>query len=140
MECFFKTADMTGQDIQLRQPHGTYQSYWWGMCNAHVDYIKLIRRDPEDIKREAEEKAKMDRKGVIVDRDGFSYFWWWGENDIDCIRQELINLSYDNVYALNWCIGSAMHTNTPHPMAELRTKGGDRLGDKRAAKIFQYYR
>ena len=140
VECFFKTADIAGRHIHMRQLHGTYQSYWWGLCNAHVEYVKLIRRSPEEVKRQADKRAKMQRKGVIVDRDGTSYLWWWGENSIDGILQQLVNLSYDNVDALNWCIGTAMRTDTPHPMGELWTDGGPRLGDRRAASVFQHFR
>ncbi len=140
VECFFKTASLTGENIQLRQPHGTYQSYWWGLCNAHVDYIKLIRRSPKDVKREAEKKAKMEKKGVIVDRDGFSYFWWWGENNLDCILQQVQNLSHNNVEAMNLCVSELDGTNFPHPMVtKTITPGGPRLGDKRAKAVMEYF-
>ena len=63
VEMFYKTADMTGQDIHLRQPRGTYQSYWWGFSNAHCAYIKLIRRAPGDVEREAAACARRNARG-----------------------------------------------------------------------------
>ena len=138
VECFYKTADLTGQDIRLRQPFGTYQSLWWGLCNAHVAYIKLIRRDPADVKREAARLAGMERKGVIVDRDGFSHVWMWGTKDIDCVLNQVESFGYGNVEALNWCIGGSTTTNFPHPMTgRIATYG--RLGDRRATAIYKSF-
>ncbi len=136
VECFYKTADLTDQDILLRQPKGTYQSFWWGLCNAHVAYIKLIRRDPAELRMEANERAGLQRKGVIVDRDGFSYVWNWGVDDVSCILEQVQQFGYGNVEALNWCIGGSLTTNFPHPMAG-RIATRDRLGDRRATAIYQ---
>jgi len=138
-ECFYKTVELTGQDIQLRQPHGTYNSFWWGMCNAHVAYIKLVRRSSEDVEREAAAKAQLERKGVVIDRDGFSYVWEWGEENLDCILQQVEVLRYGGCDVLNWCIGSSLNTNFPHPMTTGRITGGGRLGDVRAARVFKYF-
>ena len=140
VECFYETADLTDQNIHLRQPHGTYQSFWWGLCNAHVAYLKLIRRSPDDVQREATARAKLERKGVIVDRDGWSYVWWWGEENLDCILQQVQALRFGNVDILNWCIGESLNTNFPHPMTTGRsTWQGGRLGDARAERIFRYF-
>ena len=51
VEMFYKTADLTGQRIHLRQPHGTYQSLWWGLCNAHLAYLRLVCRDPNGVEQ-----------------------------------------------------------------------------------------
>ena len=32
-------------------------------------------------------KARLDRKGVMMDRDGLNYVWDWGEDNLDCILQ-----------------------------------------------------
>ncbi len=138
VELFWKTADLTDQNIYLRQPHGTYGSLWWGLCNAHLAYIKLVRRSPEDVEREAAAKAKLEHKGVVIDRDGFSYVWMWGEKNTDCILQQVENFQYGNVEALNWCIGGSLGMNFPHPMTSGRVPfpGGGRLGDQRAREIF----
>ncbi|MCP4644725.1 MAG: hypothetical protein GY851_30065 [bacterium] len=137
IECFYTTADLTGQGIHLRLPYGTYDSYWWGMCNAHVAYIKLVRRDPEDVARESAERRALPRKGVIVDRDGFSWVWQRGVPDVDCILQQVEYFQFDNVQAFNWCIGGSLGTNFPHPMTTGRIGTGARLGDKRAHKVFK---
>lgn len=137
VEVFYKTADMTGQDIHLRQPHGTYGSLWWGLCNAHVAYIKLLRRDPADIAREDAKRAKLERKGVVIDRDGFSHVWQYGVKDVACILQQVEPFQYGNVEAFNWCIGGSLGTNFPHPMTTGRVGGGARLGDKRATAVFR---
>jgi hypothetical protein len=57
VEVFWRTADISGQNILLCQPHGTYQSLWWGLCNAHIAYVKLIRRDPAEVQKAAQSKA-----------------------------------------------------------------------------------
>ena len=134
VEMFYKTADMTGQDIHLRQPKGTYQAYWWGLCNAHCAYLKLIRRDPAAVAKDAAALAQSPRKGVILDRDGMSYIWLWGSYDLDCIFQQIEQYQYGNVEALNWCIGSTFWANFPHPMSTGFTGYGPmagRLGDHR---------
>lgn len=139
VEVFYKTGDLTGQDIHLRQPHGTYDSFWWGMCNAHVAYIKLVRRAPEDVEREVVDRDQTQRKGVIVDHDGFSYVWQYGVEDIDCILQQVEDDRYSDIEALNWCIGGSLSTNFPHPMTTGRIRGGARLGDKRAERVFKNF-
>lgn len=137
VECFYKTADLTGQHIHLRQPRGVYQSLWWGLCNAHLAYIKLVRRDPAEVDAEAAHRAGLERRGVIVDHDGFSYIWDYGVYDIDCIMQQVEGYQFGNVTALNWCIGGSLGTNFPHPMTTGRiTDVHGRLGDKRAAAVF----
>jgi len=138
-ECFYKTADLTGQDIHLRQPHGTYGTFWWGWCKAHVAYLKLVRRDPESVKQEAARRAKLDRKQVMNDRDGFSYVWQWGEENLDCILQQVEELRHGGCDVFNWCIGSSLNTNFPHPMTTGRIGGGARLGDARAERVFRYF-
>ncbi len=139
VEYFWKTDDLTDQDIYLRQPHGTYGSFWWGWCQAHVAYIKLIRRSPEDVAREAAAKAKLREKGVIINRDGFSWIWAYGTDNLDCILQQVENLQYGNVDALDFCIGGLASANFNHPMTSGRVAipGGGRLGDKRARRVFQ---
>jgi hypothetical protein len=143
VEMFFKTADLTGQDLHLRQPHGTYQSYWWGLCNAHCAYIKLVRRAPEEVQREAAALAQQERKGVVIDRDGMSYGWMWGTEDLDCMLQQVEQFQYGNVEALNWCIGSTFWANFPHP-ASTGFSGygpmGGRLGDHRFDRIDRSFR
>lgn len=136
VECLYKTANLTGQDILLRQPKGTYQSFWWGLCNAHIAYIKLIRRDEADVKREADERAKLERKGVVIDRDGFSYVWNWGVDDISCVLEQVEMFGHGNVEAVNWCIGGSLTTNFPHPMTG-RIVTRARLGDRRATAVYQ---
>ncbi|MCX7425399.1 MAG: hypothetical protein NTW96_07200 [Planctomycetia bacterium] len=135
VQVLFKTADLTGQQIHLRQPHGTYQSLWWGLCNAHVAAIKLVRRDPEEVKHQEATRCKLPKKGVILDRDGFSYVWNWGTERIDCILQQVEQCGQGNVEALNWCIGGSMETNFPHPMTKSRIVTVERLGDRRATKV-----
>ncbi|MCX5758062.1 MAG: hypothetical protein NTU83_06075 [Candidatus Hydrogenedentes bacterium] len=139
VEVFWKTADVAGQNFLLRQPHGTYQSLWWGLCNAHIAYIKLIRRDPLEVQRAAQAKtAAPGRNGVIIDRDGMSWVWMWGTEDIDCILQQIEQFQYGNVEALNWCLGTTFATNFPHPMSTGFTGYGPicgRLGDHRFDRV-----
>ena len=144
VECFWKTDDLTDQDIYLRQPHGAYQGFWWGLCEAHVAYIKLIRRSPEEVARQAAAKAKLREKGVIINRDGFSWIWAWGTDNLDCVLQQVENLQYDNVNALDFCI--AAHATTRiinYPTATYTTKydlaKARRLGSKRALPIYQKF-
>jgi hypothetical protein len=140
---FFKTADMTGQNLQLRQPHGTYQSAWWGLCNAHCAYLKLTRRAPVDLERETAALRQTEQKGVIIDRDGMSYNWMWGVEDIDCVLQQVEQFQYGNVEALNWCIGSTFWANFPHPMSTGFPGYGamiGRLGDQRFDRVDQAFR
>jgi len=138
VECFYKRASLNGQDIQIRQPHGTYQSFWWGLCNAHVAYIKLVRVWPQQAKDDASRLKHLDRRGVVIDRDGFSHVWNWGEENLDCILQQAEQMQYSNVEALNWCIGGSLATNFPHPMTG-RIVTRNRLGDKRATRVFQSF-
>ena len=139
VEVFYKTADLAGQDFHIRQPFGTYDSLWWGLCNSHLAYIKLVRRAPDDVAREAAARARQERKGVIVDRDGFSWVWQYGVEDIQCILQQVEQFQYGNVEALNWCIGGSLGTNFPHPMTTGRITGGARKGDKRAEHVYQWF-
>lgn len=141
VECFWKTADLTDQDIYLRQPHGTYGSFWWGWCQTHVAYIKLIPRDPQEVARYAAERLKVREKGAIINRDGFSWIWSWGTDNLDCILQQVENLQYDNVDAVDFCIGGLASANFNHPMTSGRVgiPGGRRLGDKRARRVFQKF-
>ena len=139
VECYWTTADVSGQDLHLRQPYGTFDSLWWGLCEAHVAYIKFVRRSPEELEGEAADRAKLERKGVIIDRDGFSWVWQYGREDVDCIVQQVESLRFGNVDALNWCIGGSLSTNFPHPMTDGRIRGGNRLGDKRAERVFQWF-
>lgn len=139
VECFYKTADMSGQSIRLRQPHGSYDSWWWGLCEAHIAYIKLVRRDPEDLERERQARETLERKGVIVDMDGFSYVWQYGVEDIDCLIQQVEPYQYGNADAINWCIGGSLATNFPHPMTTGRINTTSRLGDKRATRVFAWF-
>ena len=134
-EYLFKTASLDGKRLQIRQPKGTYQSFWWGLCNAHIAYIKLIRRDPAQVAAETARMAKLPRKEVIFDRDGFSYIWLWGTDDIECVLAQVEQLPAAQM-SLNWCIGSSMEANFPHPMAG-RIVTTERLGDKRATRVYQ---
>jgi hypothetical protein len=143
VEVFWRTADMTGQNLHLRQPHGTFQSLWWGLANAHVAYVKLVRRDPAEVAREETERAALPRQGVIVDRDGMSYVWFWGTEDVDCILQQVEQFRYGNVEALNWCQGTTFATNFPHPMSSgfrgyMELSG--RLGDARYDRVERSFR
>jgi len=143
VEILWKTDDLTGQSLQLRQPHGTYQSLWWGLCNAHVAYIKLVRRDPREVKRQAEAQAKLPRKGVVLDRDGMSYQWMWGTDDLDCVLEQIEQFQYGNIEALNWCQGTTFATNFPHPMSTgfrgyMELSG--RLGDARYDRVDRGFR
>jgi hypothetical protein len=63
VQVLFKTADLTGQQILVRQPHGTYQSLWWGLCNAHLATIRLVRRDAEEVKQAAGGAAQTAQEG-----------------------------------------------------------------------------
>jgi len=139
VEVFYKTADLTGQDLHLRQPYGTYDSLWWGLCNAHVAYLKLVRRSAEEVAREAAARQDIKRKGVVIDRDGFSWVWQYGIEDLECILQQAEPFQYGNVEALNWCIGGSLSTNFPHPMTTGRIRGGGRLGDKRAERVYRFF-
>ncbi|NPV45981.1 MAG: hypothetical protein HPY69_03410 [Armatimonadetes bacterium] len=143
VEVFWKTADLTGQSLQLRQPHGTYQSLWWGLCNAHVAYVKLVRRDPREVARQEAARRALPRKTVILDRDGMSHVWMWGTEDVDCILQQVEQLQYGNVEALNWCQGTTFATNFPHPMSTgfrgyMELSG--RLGDARYDRVDRSFR
>jgi len=138
VECFYKTAKLRGQDIHLRQPHGTYQSFWWGLCNAHVAYVKLVRRWPREVRGQQERLEGLQRKGVVIDRDGFSHLWNWGVEDIDCVLGQVEQMQYGNVEAVNWCIGGSMATNFPHPMTG-RIVTHNRLGDRRATRVHQSF-
>jgi len=143
VEIYWKTADLTGQNLHIRQPHGTYQSLWWGLCNAHIAYIKLIRRDPDAIRRAEAARRAEPRKGIILDRDGMSYVWMWGTEDVDCILQQIEQFQYDNVEALNWCIGTTFATNFPHPMSTGFTGYAPlcgRLGDHRYDRVEKGFR
>jgi hypothetical protein len=143
VEVFWKTAEVTGQNLLLRQPHGTFQSLWWGLCNAHVAYLKLVRRDPATVAREEAERVALPRKSVIVDRDGMSFVWMWGTEDVDCILQQVEQFRYGNVEALNWCQGTTFATNFPHPMSTgfrgyMELTG--RLGDARYDRVERSFR
>jgi hypothetical protein len=143
VEVLFKTDELAGQSLQLRQPHGTYQSWWWGLCNAHVAYVKLVRRDPREVAREQARRAALPRKSVILDRDGMSYQWMWGTDDIDCVLQQIEQYQYANVEALNWCQGTTFATNFPHPMSTgfrgyMELSG--RLGDARYDRVDRGFR
>ncbi len=141
VEYFYKTADITDQNIHLRQPHHTYQTMWQGLCNSHVAYIKLIKRSPKQLKKEKARKAKMDKKGVIIDRDDGTYLYWWGVNGLDCIFQQVEDFQYGNVEALNWCIGRGKKANFPHPLAKsYYNHPGGRTGDKRMDKTLKYFK
>jgi len=136
VEMLWQTADLAGQSLHIRQPHGTYQSLWWGLCNSHVAYIKLIRRDSAEVAGEEARRAAPPPKGVWLDRDGMSYVWMWGTPDVDCILQQVEQFRYGNVAALNWCQGTTFATNFPHPMStgfggyfELSGRLGDRRYD-----------
>ena len=137
VQVLLTTTDLTGQQIQIRQPHGTYQSLWWGLCNAHLAYIRLVRRDPAELKQQEAARNSLARKGVILDRDGFSYVWNWGTDRIDCILQQVEQCGQGNVEALNWCIGGSLETNFPHPMTKSRILTTERLGDRRATKVYR---
>jgi hypothetical protein len=143
VEMFYKTADLTGQNIHLRQPKGTYQSGWWGLCNAHCAYVKLVRRAPADVQRDAVALRQSERKGVVIDRDGFSYCWLWGTESLDCILQQVEQYQYGNIEALNWCIGGTFIANFPHPMSRgimnCSAEYG-RLGDFRFDRVDHSFR
>ncbi|MBI2299937.1 MAG: hypothetical protein HYU66_13515 [Armatimonadetes bacterium] len=143
VEVFWKSDTLDGQSLQLRQPHGTYQSLWWGLCNAHVAYVKLVRRDPREAAREEAARSKLPRKGVIFDRDGMSFMWMWGTDDLDCLLQQVEQMRYANVEALNWCQGTTFATNFPHPMSTgfrgyMELSG--RLGDARYDRVDRGFR
>ncbi len=140
VEYFYKTADMTGQNIHLRQPHGTYQTLWLGHCESHVAYIKLIKRSPKDVKKQESRKAKMDKKGVIIDRDGGSWIYIWGTKRLESLFQQIEDFQYGNIEALSWCfVDNNKEANFPHPLADKYLKNyGSRHGDKRRGKIMRY--
>lgn len=143
VEVFFKTADLGGQSFQFRQPHGTYQSLWWGLCNAHLAYLRLVRREPAQVRQAAAARARQRRRGVIFDRDGMSYQWMWGTEDLDCVLQQVEQFGYGNVEALNWCQGTTFATNFPHPMSTgfrgyFELSG--RLGDARYDRVDRSFR
>ena len=81
-------------------------------------------------------RHKLPRKGIILDRDGFSHVWYWGTDQLDCILQQVEQCGQGNVAALNWCIGGSMETNFPHPMTKSRIVTKERLGDRRATKVY----
>ena len=143
VEMLWQTADLTGQNLHIRQPHGTYQSLWWGLGNSHMAYIKLVRRDPAQVRTEEARRAALPRKGVWLDRDGTSFVWMWGTPDVDCILQQVEQFKYANVEALNWCQGTTWATNFPNPMSTgfrgyLELSG--RLGDRRYDDVERGFR
>ena len=141
IECFYTTADLTGQNFHLRQPRGTYNGVWWGFAQSHIAYIKLIRRDSADVAREVAEKTTQERKGVMIDRDGGSYFYEWGTNTIDCIIQQFEEFRYGNIESINWCVGAGTDIDVPHPLGTPRSSGhGGRLGDQRRYQVLKNFR
>ncbi|MEA3403697.1 MAG: hypothetical protein U9R79_20810 [Armatimonadota bacterium] len=104
-------------------------------------YLRLVRRDAAVVARERAERARLRTKGVIINRDGFSWIWRWGTEDLDCILQQVQNMQYGNVDALDFCIGGLAEANFNHPMTSGRRgiPPGPRLGDKRAARVFRYF-
>ena len=141
IECFYKTADLARQNIHLRQPHGTYNGVWWGFAQSHVAYFKLVRRDPADVSQQVAERAKLERKGVMMDRDGGSHFFEWGTDSVDCVIQQLENFGYGNVESLNWCVGAGTDIDVPHPLGTPRSqRAGGRLGDKRRYEVLKGFR
>lgn len=143
VEVLWKTDTLDGQNLHLRQPHATFQSMWWGLCNSHVAYLKLVRRDPRQVGRERAARAALPRKGVIFDRDGMSHMWMWGTEDVDCLLQQVEQMQYGSIEALNWCQGTTFATNFPHPMSTgfrgyMELSG--RLGDARYDRVDRGFR
>ena len=68
-EAFFKTADLTGQDLVLGKLFGRFAR------KVYIAYVRLVPLSAEEVAAVEADRAKSDTRILQATIDGVSYFW-----------------------------------------------------------------
>ena len=102
-EVFFKTADLTGQDLVIGKSNGVLGR------TSHIAYVKLVPLSPQEVERIQEDRARTDTRNLVVSIDGTSYF-----HERECTRPEHIleivePYRYSDVGRILWAVVHGSH-------------------------------
>ena len=137
---FREAAELTGQDLIVQQPYGTYQSLYWGDCTSHLAYVRLVKLTDEQVTEIEQQRV---RRQIVYgyDDDGFSYCWQWGTPDLGCVDRILAPFTQSDASFINYCIGSTGCYHFEMPYADTAERfdpehPATRLGDMRAQECW----
>lgn len=137
VEMSYKPAvDLTGQDIQIRQPYGTYESFHWGFCEASLAYIRLVKLSDEQVAAFNTDQAREDRRVTAYDDDNFSRYWYWGGESKEKILRIFEPFRYHDIDIFTLCLGIPGQIKIPSPYNDLSYHVAQRLGDKRIRTMY----
>lgn len=134
-ERFWKTADLTGQDLVLAQQSA-------GLSRpAYIAYVKLIPLDEEEVARLHSDRADADHRRLICMNDGFSDFARFRPTSREEIWEFLEPFRDTDFGKMFWCPGAGGDVLTyPSAIGSLtgsKTRDFPRVGDRYIAESMQ---
>ncbi len=138
VEMNYKPAvDISGQNILIRQPFGTFESWHWGFCEASLAYIRMVKLSDEQVAAFKADQARDDRRVIAYDDDNFSRYWMWGGESKEKILRIFEPFRYHDVDIFSLCLGTPGHLKVPSPYNIMSQNNMRRLGDKRMKTMYQ---
>ena len=116
VEMNYKPAvDLGGQNILVRQPFGTFESWHWGRCDAALAYIRLVKLSDEEVAAFKADQARTDRRVIAYDDDNFSRYWFWGGESKEKILRIFEPFRYHDIEFFSLCLGVPGMIKVPSP-------------------------
>jgi hypothetical protein len=140
VEINYKPAvDLTGQDLVIQQPFGSYESFHWGFCEASLAYVRLVKLSDEQVRAFQADQARQDRRIFAVDDDNFSRYWMWGAADKHAILRIFEPYRYHDLACFGLCMGAMASCYMPTPYTDLQLSNNGRLGDRRVNQVYKAF-
>ena len=74
--CYWKCAKLDGRRLRVRIPNGTFQVYPWGLVQACLSSICLVRLNDKQVEEWRRDTANPETKRVIIVNDGAGHFYY----------------------------------------------------------------
>ncbi len=131
------SSDLSRQSIIFGQPHGSYDSFHWGACEASVAYVRLVKLSSKQVRDYNRDFKDKTRRVIGFDDDNFSRYWQWGGETEADVARFVEGFKYNDIDFIGMNLGAttSLHITTPYTDKYISTDG--RLGDTRFNKYHQ---
>ena len=119
-EVFFKTADLTGQDLVIGKSNGALGK------TSHIAYVKLVPLSPQEVERIQEDRARTDTRNLVVSIDGSSHFFNLKRTKPEHILELVEQYRYSDVGKVLWAVVSGSDVLYPSQIQDTCFQGDDR--------------
>ena len=145
METYWGTRRLDGDDLIIRQPHGTFGSFPYGFCEAYFAGVRLVKVGDAQAARQRAELRNPQTKRVVINNDGHGIFWMWEPQEMSELYRWVDNLAGHSVDHLELCVIAGGAFNYFSEVGETFGDGitldqAPRLGDKRIVQSIQGFK